>query len=125
MLAAVLARGRTRLQNAACEPEVVDLAHLLTKMGARRSTAREESEVVIDGVDQLHGAEHAILPDRIEAGTYAAAAAATRGDVLPRRRRLVDAPGTAGRSSARWASASPPRPGASGSRATARSLRVT
>jgi UDP-N-acetylglucosamine 1-carboxyvinyltransferase len=80
MLAAVLARGRTRLQNAACEPEVVDLAHLLTKMGAKIQGAGE-TELVIDGVERLHGAEHAILPDRIEAGTYAAAAAATRGDV--------------------------------------------
>ena len=81
MLAAVLAAGRTELRNAAREPEVVDLARLLSKMGARIAGAGE-SEVVIDGVERLHGAEHAILPDRIEAGTYAVAAAATRGDVL-------------------------------------------
>ena len=81
MLAAVLARGRTRLQNAACEPEVADLAKLLTKMGAKIHGAGE-SEIVIDGVERLHGAEHAIVSDRIEAGTYAVAAAATRGDVF-------------------------------------------
>jgi UDP-N-acetylglucosamine 1-carboxyvinyltransferase len=81
MLAAVLARGRTRLQNAACEPEVADLAKLLTKMGAKIHGAGE-SEIVIDGVERLHGAEHAIVSDRIEAGTYAVAAAATHGDVF-------------------------------------------
>jgi UDP-N-acetylglucosamine 1-carboxyvinyltransferase len=81
MLAAVLARGRTRLQNAACEPEVADLAQLLTKMGAKIRGAGE-SEIVIDGVERLHGAEHTILSDRIEAGTYAVAAAATHGDVF-------------------------------------------
>jgi UDP-N-acetylglucosamine 1-carboxyvinyltransferase len=80
MLAAVLAEGRTRLENAAREPEVVDLASLLGKMGAKIRGAGE-SEIVIEGVDRLHGAEHAILPDRIEAGTYAVAAAATHGDV--------------------------------------------
>jgi UDP-N-acetylglucosamine 1-carboxyvinyltransferase len=80
MLAAVLARGRTRLQNAACEPEVADLARLLTKMGAKIHGAGE-SEIVIDGVGRLHGAEHTIVSDRIEAGTYAVAAAATHGDV--------------------------------------------
>lgn len=80
MLAAVLAEGRTRLENAAREPEVVDLARLLAKMGAKIAGAGE-SEIVIEGVERLHGAEHAILPDRIEAGTYAVAAAATHGDV--------------------------------------------
>jgi UDP-N-acetylglucosamine 1-carboxyvinyltransferase len=80
MLAAVLAEGTTKLENAAREPEVEDLALLLSKMGAKISGAGE-SEIVIEGVERLHGAEHAILPDRIEAGTYAAAAAATGGDV--------------------------------------------
>ena len=80
MLAAVLAEGTTRLENAAREPEVEDLAILLSKMGARISGAGE-SRIVIEGVERLHGAEHAVLPDRIEAGTYAAAAAATGGDV--------------------------------------------
>lgn len=80
MLAAVLAQGRTRLENAAREPEVRDLAELLVKMGAKISGAGE-SEIVIEGVAELHGAEHSIVADRIEAGTYAAAAAATGGDV--------------------------------------------
>ncbi|MGH9442447.1 MAG: UDP-N-acetylglucosamine 1-carboxyvinyltransferase, partial [Thermoanaerobaculia bacterium] len=80
MLAAVLADGTTRLGNAAREPEVQDLARLLCRMGAKISGAGE-SEIVIEGVESLHGAEHSILADRIEAGTYAAAAAATAGDV--------------------------------------------
>ena len=80
MLAAVLAEGTTRLENAAREPEVVDLARLLVRMGAKIHGAGE-SEIVVEGVERLHGAEHAILPDRIEAGTYAVAAAATHGDV--------------------------------------------
>lgn len=80
MLAAVLAEGTTKLENAAREPEVEDLALLLSKMGAKISGAGE-SEIVIEGVERLHGAEHAVLPDRIEAGTYAAAAAAAGGDV--------------------------------------------
>jgi UDP-N-acetylglucosamine 1-carboxyvinyltransferase len=80
MLAATLARGTTRLLNAAREPEVVDLARLLTAMGARIEGAGTET-IVIEGVETLHGADHAVIPDRIEAGTYALAAAATRGDV--------------------------------------------
>ena len=84
MLAATLARGTTRLFNAAREPEVEDLAKLLVSMGARISGAGTET-ISIEGVDVLHGAEHEIVPDRIEAGTYAIAAAATRGDVAVRR----------------------------------------
>ena len=84
MLAATLARGTTRLFNAAREPEVEDLAKLLVSMGARISGAGTET-ISIEGVDALHGAEHDIVPDRIEAGTYAIAAAATRGDVAVRR----------------------------------------
>jgi UDP-N-acetylglucosamine 1-carboxyvinyltransferase len=84
MLAATLARGTTRLFNAAREPEVDDLAKLLVSMGARISGAGTEA-ITIEGVDALHGAEHEIVPDRIEAGTYAIAAAATRGDVAVRR----------------------------------------
>lgn len=80
MLAAVLAKGTTRLENAAREPEVKDLADLLNAMGARISGAGQE-EIVIEGVEKLHAARHTILADRIEAGTYAAAAAATGGDV--------------------------------------------
>jgi UDP-N-acetylglucosamine 1-carboxyvinyltransferase len=86
MLAATLARGATRLFNAAREPEVEDLAKLLVSMGARISGAGTET-ISIEGVDALHGAEHEIVPDRIEAGTYAIAAAATRGDVAVRRSR--------------------------------------
>ena len=80
MLAATLARGTTRLLNAAREPEVTDLARLLIAMGARIEGAGTET-IVIEGVETLHGADHAVIPDRIEAGTYALAAAATRGDV--------------------------------------------
>jgi UDP-N-acetylglucosamine 1-carboxyvinyltransferase len=81
MMAAALARGRTVLENAACEPEVEDLANVLNKMGARVSGAGT-SIITIDGVDELQPIEHAIIPDRIEAGTFAVAAAITRGDVL-------------------------------------------
>jgi len=83
MLAAVLARGATRLGNAAREPEVVDLARLLRAMGAR--IAGEGTETIeIEGVESLHAAEHEVVPDRIEAGTYAIGAALTRGDVAVR-----------------------------------------
>ena len=80
MLAATLAGGTTRLFNAAREPEVMDLAKLLVAMGARIEGAGTDT-VVIEGVESLHGADHSVIPDRIEAGTYALAAAATRGDV--------------------------------------------
>jgi UDP-N-acetylglucosamine 1-carboxyvinyltransferase len=81
MMAAALARGTTVLDNCAREPEVVDLADLLNAMGARISGAGGE-EIVIDGVDGLHAAEHTIIPDRIEGGTYLIGAALTGGDVL-------------------------------------------
>jgi len=84
MLAATLADGTTRLMNAAREPEVADLAKLLVSMGARISGAATET-ITIEGVEALHGAEHEVVPDRIEAGTYGIAAAATRGDVAIRR----------------------------------------
>ncbi len=84
MLAATLARGITRLVNAAREPEVTDLARMLLAMGAKISGAGTET-IIIEGVEGLHGTEHAVIPDRIEAGTYALAAAATRGDVTVRR----------------------------------------
>jgi UDP-N-acetylglucosamine 1-carboxyvinyltransferase len=80
MMAAVLAQGETVLRNAAREPEVTDLAELLVKMGARIEGAGT-SEIRIQGVERLHGAEHTIIPDRIEAGTFIVAAAITRGDV--------------------------------------------
>jgi UDP-N-acetylglucosamine 1-carboxyvinyltransferase len=80
MMAAVLAKGETVLRNAAREPEVTDLADLLTKMGARIEGAGT-SLIRIQGVERLHGAEHTIIPDRIEAGTFVIAGAITRGDL--------------------------------------------
>jgi UDP-N-acetylglucosamine 1-carboxyvinyltransferase len=83
MMAAALARGRTTLENAAREPEVEELGRVLNKMGARVRGAGT-SLVTIEGVDELQSVEHAIIPDRIEAGTLLVAAAITRGDVLVR-----------------------------------------
>lgn len=84
MMAAVLAEGQTIIKNAAREPEVIDLAHFLIQMGAKISGAGTHT-IVIDGVDQLGGTAYSIMPDRIEAGTYLAAAALTRGQVTVRR----------------------------------------
>lgn len=81
MMAAVLAKGRTVLENCAREPEVEELARVLVKMGARIEGAGT-SVITIDGVDRLNPVEHAILPDRIEAGTLLVAAAISGGDVL-------------------------------------------
>ena len=81
MMAAVLAQGRTVIENAAREPEVVDLAKCLVAMGARISGAGTPT-IGIAGVESLHGAAHAVVADRIEAGSYLCAAAATGGDVL-------------------------------------------
>jgi UDP-N-acetylglucosamine 1-carboxyvinyltransferase len=83
MMAAALARGRTTLENAAREPEVEELGRVLNKMGAKVRGAGT-SMVTIEGVDELQPVEHAIIPDRIEAGTLMVAAALTRGDVLVR-----------------------------------------
>ena len=80
MMAACLADGETIIENAAREPEVVDLANCLVSMGARISGAGTDV-IRIQGVERLHGATHAIMPDRIETGTYLCAAAATGGDV--------------------------------------------
>ncbi|MBS1824998.1 MAG: UDP-N-acetylglucosamine 1-carboxyvinyltransferase [Acidobacteria bacterium] len=80
MMAAVLAKGETVLENAAREPEVQDLAVLLNKMGARVEGAGT-SRIRIEGVEALHGADHAIIPDRIEAGTFLIAGAMAGGDV--------------------------------------------
>ena len=80
MLAAVLARGDTTLKNAAREPEMIDLADCLNAMGAKVSGAGT-STIQIQGVDRLHGATHAVMSDRIEAGTYAVAAAMAGGEV--------------------------------------------
>src|SRR5690349_15638758 len=81
LMAASLADGTTVIENAAREPEVVDVADCLNKMGAKVSGAGS-SRIVIEGVPVLHGARHAVLPDRIETGTYAMAVAMTGGDVL-------------------------------------------
>ena len=80
MMAAVLADGETVLENAAREPEIVDLANCLIAMGARISGAGTD-RIVINGIDRLHGATHSIMPDRIETGSYLCAAAATGGEV--------------------------------------------
>lgn len=80
MMAATLARGTTVLHNAACEPEINDLAELLNKMGARVRGAGTGS-IEIEGVEALGSAQHTIIPDRIETGTFIAAAAITRGDL--------------------------------------------
>src|SRR3954471_2914704 len=81
LMAATLARGTTVISNAACEPEVVDVADCLNKMGAKISGAGTP-RIVIEGVARLNGARHPVLPDRIETGTYAMAVAMTGGDVL-------------------------------------------
>ncbi len=80
MMAATLASGTTRLRNAACEPEIVDLAELLIKMGARIQGAGT-TEIIIEGRPELRGGEHSIIPDRIETGTLLAASAITRGEL--------------------------------------------
>src|SRR5213079_2814058 len=80
MMAAVLAEGVTIIESAACEPEVVDLANFLTAMGAKISGVGSPT-VTITGVKELHGAEHEVIPDRIEAATFAIATAATNGEV--------------------------------------------
>ncbi len=80
LMAATLAKGTTIITNAACEPEIVDVADCLNKMGAR-ITGAGTPRIVIEGVSKLSGARHTVLPDRIETGTYAMAVAMTGGDV--------------------------------------------
>jgi UDP-N-acetylglucosamine 1-carboxyvinyltransferase len=80
LMAAALAKGTSVITNAACEPEVTDVADCLNKMGARISGAGTP-RITVEGVERLHGARHTVLPDRIEAGTYAMAVAMTGGDV--------------------------------------------
>ena len=87
LMAAALADGRTVLSNAAREPEIGDLATCLVAMGARIEGIGGDT-LTIDGVDRLHGAEHAIIPDRIETGSYACAAAISGGSVFLRHARL-------------------------------------
>lgn len=83
MMAATLADGVTIIESAACEPEVVDLANFLNSMGAKITGAGSPT-ITVTGVKALHGAEHEVIPDRIEAATYAIAAAATNGQVTLR-----------------------------------------
>jgi UDP-N-acetylglucosamine 1-carboxyvinyltransferase len=80
MMAATLGDGLTIIESAACEPEVIDLANFLNAMGAKISGAGSPT-ITITGVEKLHGAEHEVIPDRIEAATFAIAAAATKGEV--------------------------------------------
>ena len=80
LMAAVLARGTTVITNAAREPEITDLAECLVAMGARIDGVRTDT-LTIEGVDRLHGASYAVMPDRIEAGSYACAAGITGGDI--------------------------------------------
>jgi len=86
LMAAVLAKGRTVLENAAREPEIVDLAECLMSMGAKIEGVGSD-HLVIDGVDRLHGCTFPVMPDRIETGTYLTAAAATGGKVMLRNTR--------------------------------------
>ncbi len=80
MMAATLAKGRTMIESAACEPEIADLAHCLNAMGARISGIGSP-RLVIEGVSQLHPVEYTVIPDRIEAGTFMVAAAITGGEL--------------------------------------------
>jgi UDP-N-acetylglucosamine 1-carboxyvinyltransferase len=80
LMAATLARGKSVLRNAACEPEITDLADLLNRMGARVRGAGTPT-IEVEGVEQLGGAEHTIIPDRIETGTFLVAAAITGGEL--------------------------------------------
>ena len=81
LMGAALAHGTTVIENAACEPEIKDVADCLNKMGARINGAGT-SQIVVEGVAKLNGARHRVLPDRIETGTYAMAVAMTGGDVM-------------------------------------------
>ena len=81
MMAAVLAQGKTVIEAAACEPEVTDLAEFLNKMGAKIK-GQGTPTLEIEGVKQLHGGAHTVIPDRIEAGTFMVAALITQGDIL-------------------------------------------
>jgi UDP-N-acetylglucosamine 1-carboxyvinyltransferase len=83
LMAATLAQGTTVIENAACEPEIEDLASFLNAMGARISGAGSPM-VTIEGVEALHGASHEVIPDRVEAGTFLIAGAITSGDVFVR-----------------------------------------
>ena len=87
MMAATLAQGVTIIENAACEPEVADLASFLIKMGAKIK-GYGTPRIIIEGVKKLHGAEHSVISDRIETGTYMLAAAITKGDITLKNAKL-------------------------------------
>ncbi len=89
LMAATLAKGRTVIESAACEPEIADLANFLNEMGARISGIGSP-RLVIEGVDELRAVEHQVIPDRIEAGTFMAAAGITSGELHLDRCRLED-----------------------------------
>jgi UDP-N-acetylglucosamine 1-carboxyvinyltransferase len=89
LMAAALADGRTTIVNASCEPEIVALGNMLNRMGARISGLGSPT-IVVEGVDRLHGVTESILPDRLEAGTYAIAAVITGGEVTLNRVREAD-----------------------------------
>ena len=80
LMAAVLAEGVTTIRNAACEPEITDLANMLNKMGAQIE-GLDTNTLIVTGVERLHGCEHSVVPDRIETGSYLAAAAITGGRI--------------------------------------------
>ena len=80
LMAAVLADGVTTIRNAACEPEITDLANMLNKMGAQIE-GLDTNTLIVTGVERLHGCEHSVVPDRIETGSYLAAAAITGGKI--------------------------------------------
>jgi UDP-N-acetylglucosamine 1-carboxyvinyltransferase len=81
MCAASLAKGQTVIESAACEPEIVDLGNFLNSMGAKIS-GHGSPRIIIEGVEKLHGTDHTIIPDRIEAGTFMVAAAITNGELV-------------------------------------------
>ncbi|MBI5144091.1 MAG: UDP-N-acetylglucosamine 1-carboxyvinyltransferase [Candidatus Omnitrophica bacterium] len=87
IMAATLTKGVTVIENAACEPEVIDLTNFLIKMGAKIN-GQATHRIIVEGVRRLHGAEHSVIPDRIEAGTYMVAAAITKGDITLKNARL-------------------------------------
>jgi UDP-N-acetylglucosamine 1-carboxyvinyltransferase len=87
MMAATLAKGVTIIENAACEPEVVDLASFLVEMGARIK-GYGTPRIIVEGVKRLRGADHSVIPDRIETGTYMLAAAITKGDITLKNAKL-------------------------------------
>ena len=119
IMAASLAAGATVIENAAREPEIVDVADCLNKMGARIAGAGT-GRIVVEGVARLNGARHAVLPDRIETGTYAMAVAMAGGEIFLQNARAGTAAGRPRRAGADRRHGHAHQPAASASRATAR-----